>query len=181
MTLRPYKELTNSFRTYWMLYGGWRALLTSPYFHLAVLITIACAPVWVYKPEIWAAATVNILPNLLGFTVAGLAVFLAFSHPETMVAITEGGEPRSFFVSTVAVFVHFIVVQTLALLFGVVGQHFTNVFLAGLGTLLLVYAILGSLAMGMQLLHTSRIINAAFSLPKKTVDRVDKNGDGQVH
>lgn len=163
-----YKELGRSYRLYWHLYGGKRALLTSPYLHLAFLITAVCAPIWLDNAKgapIWASAAVNILPNLMGFSIAGMAIFLAFSNESTVKAVTEDGEPASYFVATVANFFHFILIQTIALLLGFVGLHYVWQPLSGIGVLSLVYALAVSPAMAMQLLHTARIINAAESLP----------------
>lgn len=103
----------------------------------------------------------------MGFSIAGMAIFLAFSNRNTIKAITEDGEPTSYFVETVANFFHFIVVQTIALLLGFVGQHYTTIPLTAAGTFFLTYALLISPAMAMQQLHTSRIINAAETMPDK--------------
>ena len=82
-----------------------------------------------------------------------------------MKAVTEGGEPESFFVITVVNFFHFIFVQTIALVLGFIGQQYQHHALSGAGVFFLVYALAVSPAMAMQLLHTARIINSAESLP----------------
>lgn len=165
-----YKELWRSYRLYWRLYGGWRAVLTSPYLHLALLVTAACSPIWwdnTKGANIWPSAAVNILPNLMGFSIAGMAIFLAFSNESTMKAVTEDGEPESYFVITVANFFHFIFIQTIALFLGFIGLHYQCHALSAAGVFFLVYALAVAPAMAMQLLHTARIINAAESLPDK--------------
>lgn len=164
-----YGEFWRSYRLYWHLYGGWRAVLTSPYLHISFIITAICAPAWFCLKDgqkVWADAAVNILPNLMGFSIAGMAIFLAFSNRNTIKAVTEDGEADSFFVSTVANFFHFIILQTIALLLGFIAQHYTTIELAAIGTFFLTYALLVSPAMAMQLLRTSQIINAAESLPE---------------
>jgi len=169
MIVDPYEELARSYRLYCKLYGGWTALFTSPYFHAALLLTAALYPVWNGDDgaKIWAAAAQNILPNLMGFSIAGMAVFLAFSHPETMNAITEDGEPESYFVTTVAGFFHFIFVQTIAMMLGFVGAFVTSNYLSAFGVFFLSYAMLVGLAMAMNLLHTAQIINAASSIRRR--------------
>jgi hypothetical protein len=168
--IKAYVTLAKFYRTYWHLYGGWRALLVSPYFHLAVIITALCAPIWLdnSKATIWSGAAINILPNLMGFSIAGMAIFLAFSNANTMRAVTEDGDPESYFVTTVANFFHFILVQTVALVLAWIGLYYTCRVLSGVGVLSLTYALLVSPAMAMQLLNTARVINAAESIaPKK--------------
>jgi len=165
-----YKELARSYRIYWHLYGGWRAVYQSPYLHLALVITAICSPVWLDNKNgapIWAGAAVNILPNLMGFSIAGMAIFLAFSNPNTMRAVTEDGEPESYFVATTANFFHFILIQTIALMLGFIGSQYVCKPLSFFGVLFLVYALLVSPALAMQLLQTARIINAAESIKPK--------------
>ena len=170
--LERYKQFWESYSDYWKLYGGWKELFLSPYFHLAILVTAISSPVWVTDngAKIWPDAAINILPNLMGFSIAGMTVFLAFSHPKTMEMITEGEEKQSYFVTVVASFFHFILIQTLALIVGFIGKHYSNHVLSGLGVLLLSYAIFVGLAMAMQLLHTSQIINSVISLLRKKED-----------
>jgi hypothetical protein len=130
------------------------------------LITAICSPIWYGSDgaKIWSDAAINILPNLMGFSIAGMAILLALSNPTAMRAITEDGEPRSYFTETIANFFHFILVQTVALILGFVGKHYSFVALSALGVLFLTYAILVGLAMAMQLLQTARIVNASSSL-----------------
>jgi len=166
-------RIWNSFRLYWALYGGWRALLTSPYFHFSIAITIMLSRFWIGDDgaKIWPQASTNILPNMMGFSVAGMAVFLAFSQPQTMKAITEEGEPKSYFMLAVAQFFHFIFVQAVAMLLGVVGLHFASDYLSAFGVFFLIYSLFVGVAMAMTLLHTAQIINAASSLPDQTDEK----------
>lgn len=174
--MESYRDLREAYAIYWRLYGGYRSILRSPYFHVAILITMLCSPAWLNHQNlsVWPNAATNILPNLMGFSIAGMAVFLAFSSPKTVRAITEDGEPKSLFTITIANFFHFILVQTIALLLGFIGLYFQSCVLTGIGVLTLVYALAISPAMAMQLLRTSQIINAAESLP----DTSDGNGAG---
>lgn len=172
MIRNGYKDLYQSYSIYWHLYGGWRELFTSPYFHFAIAVTVVCSPIWFTSSgaRVWADSAVNILPNLMGFSIAGMAIFLAFSNPTTMEAITEEGEPESYFTVTVASFFHFILVQTVALFLGFIGSFYESALLSAVGVLSLSYALLVSPAMAMQLLRTASLINAAASLPKKEID-----------
>jgi hypothetical protein len=166
--IESYKSIIKAYMLYWRLYGGGRALITSPYLHLSIVVTAICSPVWLVKGDgtIWPDAAINILPNIMGFSVAGMAILLALSNPETMKAITEEGRADSYFVETIANFFHFIFVQAIALLLAFIGKHYTARILSGLGTFFLVYSIMVGIAMAMQLLQTARVVNAAASLPE---------------
>jgi hypothetical protein len=109
-------------RRYWHAYGGWKSLLLSPYFHVSVLLTIISFPRW-YRGGGWDEA-IAILPNLLGFSLAGFAVFLAMGSEQfrTLISGTDenaenGPSPLMLVVSA---FCHFSFVQLCALLYAIV-------------------------------------------------------------
>jgi hypothetical protein len=144
----------------------WLALLTSPYFHASLALTVVLTHLWIGDAgaKIWPSLSTSVLPSLMGFSVAGMAIFLAFSHPEAMKAITEEGEPQSYFMTAVAQFFHFIFVQAIALLLGVIGQHLSSDYLSAFGVFFLIYSIFVGVAMAMTLLLTAQIVNAASSV-----------------
>jgi hypothetical protein len=63
---------------------------------------------------------ISVLPNLLGFTLGGFAMFLGFGNDrfKSEVAKADPADPigRSIFVRLCATFVHFILLQVIALL-----------------------------------------------------------------
>lgn len=105
-------------KKYWVLYGGFRALFGSLYFFLALMVTAINYFAW-SRPG-WWDVVISTIPTLLGFTLAGLAVFLSMDSGFSKV-IAGGGDSKkaSPFVSLVNSFVHFIVVQVLALLYAI--------------------------------------------------------------
>lgn len=164
-----------SVRRYWNLYGGWKAILTSPYLYLALFLTAIVFPLWANngdKPD-WSDMSINILPNLMGFSIAGMAVMLAFSHPTTLAVITDGKE-ESYFLKTIINLVHFLVVQTMALLLAIVAKAFHVWPLNLLGMAVLIYAIVLSIAAACQLFNTARIMNKAAALDARRRRRNDK-------
>ena len=120
-------------------------------------------PLWFNpsRPLEWPNISISVLPSLMGFSIAGMTVLLAFSHPRSLSAITKSDESKSYFVKTFANMFHFLVVQATSLLLAVFGKAVDHVLLSYLGVLTLVYAILASLAVAGQLLNTARIINKA--------------------
>ena len=70
-----YKGAFKIFRKYWSLYGGTKAILTSPYFHVSLLLAVICSP----YPK-WQESTLTIVPSILGFSLGGYAILLAFSN-----------------------------------------------------------------------------------------------------
>lgn len=155
---------TEPFRLYWKLYGGLKALLKSPYLWAAALLTYVCKPLWLNveadggRPAIDLALT--IVPALMAFTLAGMAIVLALSGGRFINALREGGADDSLFMQVVALFFHFLIVQTLALVFALVSTTYdaTDI-LAGAAFFLTAYGISSAVAIAAMLLNVSRIYN----------------------
>jgi hypothetical protein len=151
---------------YWRLYGGLRALLASPYLHISLLLTVACLRFW--SPKVTAAEiAVSVLPNLLGFTVGALAIVLAFSSSPVFETLAQKGEPDSFFMKLTASLIHFILVQVFALISAIVARITEMPSIDVLALFLLFYAVLVTLAAGLQLFLTALIYNAKASIGEK--------------
>lgn len=113
-----YKGVAEVFRRYWSAYGGSSALLKSPYLHLAVVLLVLTFHTW--SQNYWWEQVISVLPNLLGFTLGGFAMFLGFGDEKFRQLLAEpddeDSEKPSLYVSLCATFVHFITVQVIALL-----------------------------------------------------------------
>jgi hypothetical protein len=106
----------------------------------------------------------GIVPSLLGFSVGGMAILLAFSSNAIIKYLTIRGD-KSFFIRMSAIFVHFIVIQILCLLFGLISSLFSDfVPLKIITSILTVYAIISALSVGIQLFQAATIVNKASRL-----------------
>lgn len=119
-----YKGVSQIFGRYWQAYGGGRALLRSPYLHLAFVLLAITYPIW-SAPQ-WWDQVISVVPNLLGFTLGGFAMFLGFGDEKFRALLAEPDEDDpdapSLYVGLCATFVHFIVVQVVALIFALVAK-----------------------------------------------------------
>lgn len=153
------------FRLYWGIYGGWKELLKSPYLWLSAILTWACFPLWIDRGNAGDARPVNealltVVPALMAFTLAGMAILLALSGDKFVNAIRENGKENSLFMRVVALFFHFILVQTLALIGAFLSASYPSQdWLAGFAFLLTAYGIASALAIAAMLLNVSRIYN----------------------
>jgi hypothetical protein len=111
------------FGLYWMEYGGTSALLRSGYFRLSFVLAAASFGIW--SKEDWWESVISVVPSLAGFSLAAYAMLIAFANDKFLKIITtpvklEGDDASksrpSVYLSTGAAFVHFILVQTAALL-----------------------------------------------------------------
>ncbi|UPJ57828.1 hypothetical protein [Bradyrhizobium sp. 192] len=167
-----WKNQYRAFLRYFDIYGGPRALLRSPYVHVAVFLTVGCRLRW--SPSVSASdIAVSVIPNLLGFTVGALAIVLAFSSAPIFKMLAQDGDPRSYFMRLTVNLVHFIVVQACALIVGIVGKATASASIDVLALFFLFYGVLITVSAGIQLLQTASLYNQYASLEEQG-NRVDQ-------
>jgi hypothetical protein len=119
-----YKGVFKIFARYWSAYGGHRALIRSAYLHCALFLLLITVPVW--SANGWWDQVIGVLPNLLGFTLGGFAMFLGFGDERFRALLAEPDKSSltkpSLYVSLCSTFVHFILVQVLALVVALVAK-----------------------------------------------------------
>lgn len=155
---QPYRDVGRSLRLYWRAYGGGASLVRSPYLHVAALLVLVTAPLWTGSVEPpWYDLTLAVVPSLLGFTLGGYAILLAFGDESFRQALS-GPEPdggASPFLVVNATFIHFILVQAVALLTALVFKTWeirTGLLAMG-GCIVFVYAILTAVAAAFAVLN----------------------------
>ena len=123
-----YRSIGKIIVRYWRIYGGHAAIFRSPYFHLSFVLLILTSHTWLDSP--WWDVSISVLPNLLGFTLGGFAIFLGFGDDKFKGAIAGNdpleGNSDSPYMSVSSTFLHFVVIQVVALLWALVakGLHF---------------------------------------------------------
>lgn len=123
MLAKQYSGVRKIIARYWTVYGGWPALRASPYVHWSLVFSLLCAGFWFERD--WTTQALQVLPNLLGFTLGGFAVFLGFGDEKFRQLIagskkdSEGNSRASPYLKMSATFLHFVLVQVLALLWAI--------------------------------------------------------------
>lgn len=114
------------FAAYWRCYGGWRAITASPYFIAALVITILLFPAWI-RAE-WWTTVIQILPNIVGFSIGGFAIWLGFGDEKFKALIAEKDFENDIspYMEVSATFTHFVLVQVAAILAAVGGAAFLD-------------------------------------------------------
>ena len=117
-----YEDAAEIFRYYWSIYGGWKALLSSPYLHIAILLLILMHHQWTARG--WWEQGLSILPNLLGFSLGGFAIFLGLGDEKfrAILAEKDDSEDYSAYSLVSATFVHFILVQCLGIILSLLAK-----------------------------------------------------------
>lgn len=151
---RSYAGIGKILGTYWAAYGGAKKLATSPYLHASVLITVITAPLW--SEAGWWDLVLAVMPNVLGFSLGGYAIWLAIGDDRFRSIIAGGsrdGKTTSPFLGVNSAFVHFIVLQVVSILLALLASAYPsetpNVLVAliwGLFFGVFVYALMSALA-----------------------------------
>lgn len=109
-----------SLSTYWDVYGGLRALLTSVYLLSSLAIAFVVTAAHFFGVEwSWAQETISIFPGVLGFSLGGYAMLVGFGDAnflEAMRGQNDDGSPSPY-MKLNGTFVHFIIIQSLSLFF----------------------------------------------------------------
>ena len=117
-----YRGVFSIYARYWRAYGGLAALVRSFYLHVALVITLICANAWLTAG--WWNQVTSILPNVLGFTLGGFAIFISFGDEKFRRLLAEPYEDDlnapTAYVKLCSTFVHFIFVQIVALLVAII-------------------------------------------------------------
>lgn len=108
-------KVDSIWKRYWRAYGGKRAVLSSRYFWSALALTLLCYPFW--NQQGWWETPVSILPDLLGFTLGGMAILIGICEARVAKALSwrEPGQSESDLAVIVSTFAHFVIVQGFAL------------------------------------------------------------------
>ncbi|NKB38186.1 MAG: hypothetical protein GKR93_13655 [Gammaproteobacteria bacterium] len=165
----------NIVKRYWRAYGGFSALVKSQYLWASLILTAILYPHW--STPYWWDDVLSIMPNLLGFSLGGYAMWMAIGDDNFRKLISGEGEDNkpSPYMAVNAAFVHFIVLQILSVILGLIakayyftpepsntfvsffGEYFRLVCLVGYGFsyFIFIYALLAALAATLALLRVS--------------------------
>lgn len=177
---KQYEGAISNLSLYWKSYGGSFSLICSPYFHVALLFTYIAHPFWTgsSRKVTWYDLALTSLPNLLGFTLGGYAILLAFGDDRFRKIISgrRDGEACSPFIGINSTFIHFIIVQVIAIMSAVIGSawQIENGKFAFFGFLFFSYSIMTAVAAAMSVLRLSHW----FDIWSSTSESPPKNKTG---
>lgn len=117
-----YSGVVSILRRYWSAYGGWLAVIKSPYLHISLVLLALTAHYWLTSS--WWQQPISVVPSLLGFSLGGLAMLLSFGNSSFQDFISERESEiesaPSALITVSASFVHFMLLQLLSLLIAIV-------------------------------------------------------------
>lgn len=153
------------------LFGGVKGMFQTWFFWVAFVVWVISAPGWTVAE--WWKDAISVLPNLLGFTLGGFAIFLGFGSDSFKEMISSEDEEKAQYMSVSSVFLMVVATQVLALLWAICCaatwqptpdwlKSFATVFYYGkfvfwgLGFFLYVYAISMALQAALRIFRLSR-------------------------
>lgn len=151
-----------AFGTYWKVYGGWRALLLSPYMLCSGVFWAACKPIWFDGREHnfpWIDWGLSIVPGMLSFSLGAMAIFLAFANESFLKALRQKGSEQSYLMKVVAAFFHFILVQFFAIGLMILVIAYSTVLFSAVAFFMFCYALSCGIAASAALLDMAEILN----------------------
>lgn len=152
---------------YWKTYGQWAAILRSPYFHRAFFPWILLFPLWLFPfegPFVWVGIALSVLPAMLSFSLAALAILLSMPTGEFFQVVTDDSDGPSFYLEVAASFTHFIIVQIWALLTVLLALAYPYPGTSALGFFSLCYAFACGIAAVSTLMSYGRLRNESSDL-----------------
>ncbi|WP_322880833.1 hypothetical protein [Pandoraea sputorum] len=119
------EKLTNFalLRFAWKISGGWGEAFRSREFHIAVFVTVLCTHFWIECE--WYEQVLSVMPNVLGFTLGGFAIFLGFGDERfkgLLAGKDDGDSEESPYLGFAAAFVTFVFFQILSILYAIVAK-----------------------------------------------------------
>lgn len=119
--LSSYRSPFTTLQQYWRNYGGFAALLTSPFLHAALVMALVCA-LWPPSTS-WAERTIAVIPSLLGLTLAGYAILLAIGSEKFLKRLARPGNAKKSVLENLSTsFLHFVLVQAAALMLALIAE-----------------------------------------------------------
>lgn len=110
---------------WWAIRGGWRSFFLSNYALAAMLLMVPTWNTWLY--DSWWEQPIAVLPNVLGFSLGGYAILLALGDDGFRgVLAPKSSDPKktTTYLKNSAIFLHFVLVQVLALLAGIIAKSY---------------------------------------------------------
>lgn len=121
---RKYKDVFKVIGRYWKSYGGYDALIMSPYLHVSIILGTFLFPYKFLAGKEWWNFPIGTLPSILGFSIAGYAVLLAVGDDSFKKLMADKDDNQdennpSAYLSFGVTFLHFMFIQILAILLAI--------------------------------------------------------------
>jgi hypothetical protein len=125
---------------YWSIYGGLSSIFRSIFLWLSIILT--CANFSLARSGLWGSIALSVLPALIGFSIGAMAISLAIPSSALFKIIAEDGRKDSYYIDLSAKFVHFILIQVVAVTLAIFEADYHEIIFSFIGLFFLFYAVL---------------------------------------
>jgi hypothetical protein len=153
-----YRSISRNFQIYWESYGKWKALFESPFLYASLVFSL---PIYWGFSKIftaWYDTVIDIIPSILGFTIAGYAFLLSIGNREFWNALKgrradENNEPSPY-MKVNGAFVHFTVLNFFSILYALIAKvlELRQGWFSYVGVFIFIYALFSALAIVFQII-----------------------------
>lgn len=113
-----------------------------------------------WNKHLWVDSALSVLPNLLGFSLGAIAIILAFPSSQFFRVFREGGRDDSYYITTASRFVHFVILQVVAIMLSLLSKsHDHSKILSFIGYIAFVYAVSSAVFGALSLFGIAEIHN----------------------
>lgn len=188
--MKSYIQIWELLRDNWHYYGGFKAIIFSPYVHIAALFTYLYSNYWSTSIN-WSDDVLSVIPSILGFSLGAYAIFLAFSNENFVKVLTNQktktknpNDNISIYLVINSQFVHFMLIQVISIFLSITAKaeisssiYGTKEYLIScLGFWFFCYALLTAVATTFSLLRLARLFNK-FTQIKNTQEPKENTKD----
>ena len=178
----PYQDVLGSLCIYWRAYGGIKALALSPYLHTSAVISFIVFGLLDAKTaEKLPQMIISIIPSMLGFTLGGYAVLIAFGDDEFRRLLAGNSKENTIspFMMVNATFIHFIILQAISLFVALLQVLIPDscALVSVVSFWIFCYAILTAVAAAFAILRLAKSFDDFISIQKKTRGQDDSPQD----
>lgn len=120
---KPYQDPAELIGSYWTACGGWHGLIRSAYLHASFVFAVLSSSV--LADIKWTDTVLQVVPNLIGFSLAGYSVLLGFGNDkfkQVLAITTINDDGHSAYMGFNASFVSFIGFQVIALALAIMAR-----------------------------------------------------------
>ncbi len=159
----------SQFGLYYKSYGGFKALLKSPYIWYALIVSLVILITQGYNT--WYEDALSILPDIVGFSIGAYAILLSINN-QTFIKLlaSKEGDKITPYMTISSAFCHFIFIQTITILTAILFKYakVESAFLNAIGLFLFIYSLMLILATIFSILFLSNWLEKVINSNIKT-------------
>ncbi|MBB1499423.1 hypothetical protein [Paracoccus sp. MC1862] len=134
---------------YWKAYGGAKEIIRSPYFHIALIISVILHPLWRVEGDAvpaWVEFAKSVVPSMVAFSLGALAIIFTVNSGQFFDLIRKERSGYSYFMKLMASFSHFIVLQVSSIFGAMIVMAYRTNLLSFIFFSIFCYALLSAIA-----------------------------------